>query len=293
MEKVKRIFFRILCGFFLGFSVFAPGISGGVIAIAMGVYQDLLRIASNPFKRFKHNLLFCLQLGIGAVLSAVLFVVAFKYLFDSYEKAMHFLFVGLIAGNLPIIRRELRQTVFRKRYLIAGILAFAGVLTFALLTAGVEKPAQGGGAASLPLLALSGVLAGVTMVVPGMSVSMVLIVLGVYGELLFAAEALLRLDFGPLIPVGVFGAGMLAGLVLTANGIKALFEKHPGAANSAVLGLVAGSLAGIVFQSLRIEDPGFRWPLAVIMPLAGFGFSMLFVLIGKFTGRAPEATEAS
>ena len=61
-----KFFYRIFCGFFLGLSIFAPGFSGSVIAIIMGVYQDMLRIVSNPFKRLKENILFCIPLGIGA-----------------------------------------------------------------------------------------------------------------------------------------------------------------------------------------------------------------------------------
>src|SRR5215510_11894359 len=97
VKIIKKILYRIFCGFFLGLSVFAPGFSGSVIAIIMGIYQDLVRIASNPFKRLKENILFCIPLAIGAALSAVLFVILFSFLFDRYEKATYLLFVGLIA----------------------------------------------------------------------------------------------------------------------------------------------------------------------------------------------------
>ena len=63
---VFKFLYRILCGFFLGVSVVAPGFSGSIIAITMGIYQDLLRIISNPFKQFKKNVKYCIPLGIGA-----------------------------------------------------------------------------------------------------------------------------------------------------------------------------------------------------------------------------------
>jgi putative membrane protein len=107
---VKKFFYRVFCGFFLGLSIFAPGFSGSVIAIMLGVYQDLVCIVSNPFKRLKQNILFCLPLGIGAAVSAVLFVIAFKFLFGTYEKAAYLLMVGLTAGNLPEILKQIKKS---------------------------------------------------------------------------------------------------------------------------------------------------------------------------------------
>ena len=63
MSRVKKFLYRVLCGFFLGLSVFAPGFSGSVIAITMGIYKDLVGIASNPFKRFKQNVCTCVSRG--------------------------------------------------------------------------------------------------------------------------------------------------------------------------------------------------------------------------------------
>ena len=97
MAKTKRFLFRVFSGFFLGISVFAPGFSGSIIAIILGIYQDILRIASNPFKDLKQNIAFCFPLAIGVVGSGLLFIVTFSFLFDKYEKATYLLFVGLIA----------------------------------------------------------------------------------------------------------------------------------------------------------------------------------------------------
>ena len=68
---MAKFLYRIFSGFFLGISLFAPGFSGSIAAIIMGVYQDLVRIISNPFKQFKQNIIFCLPLIIGALISAV------------------------------------------------------------------------------------------------------------------------------------------------------------------------------------------------------------------------------
>jgi len=279
---MKKFLYRVFCGFFLGLSIFAPGFSGSVIAIIMGIYEDLVRIVSNPFKRLKQNILFCLPLGIGAAVSGVVFVLGFQYLFAHHEKATCLLFVGLISGNLHEVFTRAKTCGFRGRYLIGAGAAFAAALAFGLLSGGVGAAAAVQGVTSgLPLLALSGLTGGVVAPVPGMSVSMVLILFGVYGQMLFAANTLLHLDFTYLIPFGLFGLCALVGLVLVSKGIKLVFEKFPGFANAMVLGFMLGSLISILVQSLRMQDANFNWWIGGIMLAAGVGISVLFVVMGK------------
>ena len=279
---IKSFLYRVFCGFFLGLSVFAPGFSGSIIAIAMGIYQDLVRIASNPFKRFKQNVLFCLPLGIGAAISAVLFVFSFKFLFNTYEKATYLLFVGLITGNLPVIFKEVKKCGFKKRYLISAAGAFAVALAFGIFSPGVgQAPGAQGITASLLVLALSGLAGGAAAPMPGMSVSMILILMGVYHQLLFAAESFLRPDFTYLLPFGLFCACAVAGVALASRGIKFVFDKFPGAANSIMFGFMSGSLTVILVQCMRLSDAHFNWLLGSLMLAAGLGVSMLFFVMGK------------
>ena len=79
-KYMARFFYRIICGFFLGLSVFLPGLSGSVVAIIMGIYQDILRIVSNPFKKLKENIIYCVPLAIGVGISGILFIIVFNYL---------------------------------------------------------------------------------------------------------------------------------------------------------------------------------------------------------------------
>jgi len=279
----NEFLYRVFCGVFLGISVFAPGFSGSIIAIIMGIYQDLVRIASNPFKDLKQNIQFCLPLGIGAALSAVLFVIGFKFLFETYEKATYFLFIGLITGNIPVIISEVKKHEFKRHYLLGGAIAFIMALTLGLFAAGVGQSGAQGFTSGIHVLALGGFAAGVTAPIPGMSVSMVLIIFGMYSQLIFAAESLLRLDFTYLFHVGVVGVCAVGGLILTSRLIKAVFEKYPGFANTAVLGFMSGSLIGILIQSLQIYDPEFSWLSGGLMLAIGLGTSMLFVVLGRKT----------
>jgi len=280
ITMLKKFFYLIFCGFFLGLSVFAPGFSGSVIAIILGIYQDLLTIISNPFKEFRKNVMFCLPLAIGAGISAILFVIAFKFLFTTYEKATYILFVGLIAGNLPIIFEEIKKHTFKKSYIIGGACAFIAALVLAILGIGAESSSSIENINS-GIMALSGLAAGATALIPGMSVSMVLIIMGVYSNLIIIAESLLHMDFTYLIPFGIFSILALIGLVITSRGIKATFNKFPGFANSAVFGFMTGSLVGILIESLKLADSNFNWLQGGLALATGLVISMLFVVLGK------------
>ena len=283
---VVHFFYRILCGFFLGISVFAPGFSGSIVAIIMGIYQDLLRIISNPFKQFKQNVKYCLPLAIGVGFSAVLFILTFKYLFETYEKATYLLFVGLVAGNLPIIFSEIRKCGFKKHYLAGGAVSFAAALALGIFAMGIEYTSGAEALqVDLPVLALGGLAGGVTALIPGMSVSVILIIIGVYSQLIIMAESLLHLDFGYLVPFGVFLVCAAVGLVSTSRGIKKVFEKFPGFSNVTVFGFMTGSLIGILVQSLKVSDADFNWLLGCAMLAVGLGISMLFVVLGKKMGK--------
>jgi len=288
MANVRTFCYRIICGFFLGISAFAPGFSGSVMAIAMGIYRDLVKIVSNPLVEIKKNIRFLIPLGIGAVLSAGLFVEAFTFLFQQHAKATLLLFVGLIAGNLPVIGRELKRCApLRMRDLVGGLISFAFALGISLLAATGTSPA-GGVTVSFLEVAVSGFVAGAITLVPGMSISAILIMLGVYGQVIFMAESLMRLQF-TYVPflVGILLAAVL-GLVLTARGIKKIFDSVPGFANACVLGFMSGTLIGIFVESLYLEDPNFSWWLGGLMLLAGVGLSSVFVTLGKKMGSGAE-----
>ena len=279
---MKRFLYRILCGFLLGISVFAPGFSGSVMAITMGIYQDLVRIMSNPAKELKRNIGFFIPILIGVAISLVLFVQIFDLLFDSYIRATLLLFAGFIAGNLPVITREVRKCSFQMRYLLGGALSFA--IALGLIVAGLLLDRAAGNAASgVPFfeLAIAGFIAGSITLVPGMSISTVLIMLGVYTHLMDMAASLMRFDLAYLLPLLGVVVFAFAGLVLTSRGIKRVFERFPGFANACVLGFMSGTLIGIIVKSLHAYDPNFTWPIGVITLVAGLIISLLFVRLGQ------------
>ena len=284
---MKKFLYRTLCGFFLGMSIFAPGFSGSLVAIAMGIYHEAVRIISNPFKQLKQNIIFCTPIGTGMVISAVLFVIAFRQLFDSYEKAMYLLFAGLIAGSVPIVFKEVRKAKFKLYYLAGAVGAFALAVAIGIFAS--DSGLISGDTVSMsdwPGLAIGGAAAGVTAWIPGMSLSTVLIILGVFSPLIYSAEAVLRADFSYILPIGIFLIFAVLGLMSAAKGIKIVFERFPGFANTTVLGFISGSFVSILYQSHQITDEGFTWLIGAVMLVVGFAVSVSFLLLGKVMNKA-------
>jgi len=283
----QKFLYRIFCGFLLGLSIFAPGFSGSLIAINMGIYQDLVRIMSNPLKDIKKNINYCLPLGIGGVISAILFVIVFEFLFETYLRGTILLCIGFIAGNLPIVMDAIKQHTFKKRYIIGGAISFKIALIVALLSINMDTLSGNGYHVSHFLMfAIGGLMAGAVAFMPGMSLSTILMTLGIYGQLIFIASSFLSMDFSHLAHVIVFGLSTVCGLILASKGIKILFEKAPGLTNALVFGFILGSMIGIFIQSLHVEDANFNWIFGSIMLIVGLIMSILFVKLGKNINKA-------
>lgn len=277
---MKKFLYILLCGFFLGISVFAPGISGSVIAIIMGIYEDILTIISNPFKNFKKNFMFLLPMGIGVLLSAIVFVLGLKVLLETYEKATYFLFIGLILGNIPVIYSEIKEIGIKKRYFTvfvpALIIAFyLGILSSSITADSLEVLPKYSG------YGLGGLLAGASALIPGMSVSMILILTNVYSSLIDTASQLLHMDFTHIWQFVVFMLMALIGIVSTSRIIKYAFEKAKGFANSAVLGFIIGSLLGILIPAWQMQSSNFSWWIGIFMLIIGSAISIGFVYLSK------------
>jgi len=288
MTSLKTFLYRIICGFLLGISTFAPGFSGSILAITMGVYADLVRIMSNPLDELRKNSRLLLPILIGGLLSGILFVLTFQHLFERHQKATLLLFVGLIAGNLPVIQKEVGRHSFAKRYLVGGLISFAISLAMGLMAIDSVHSAGDGAVVSLLSIAVSGFAIGAVALVPGMSISAVLIMLGVYGELITMANAILRFNFGYLPHLIAVAACAVLGLVLTSRGIRRFFSVYPGLANTCVLGFMSGSMLGIFAQSLFVQQGSSYWMIGLCALVAGLVLSRLFILFGRSMGRLVE-----
>lgn len=282
-SKMRSFLFRALCGFLFGVSVIAPGVSGSVIAVIMGIYDDLITIVSNPFKNFKKNFFYLVPLGVGALIAVALFVNVLNWMFEFYRIPSYLLFIGLIGGSVPSVINEAKQGgKFKNSYIPAMLIAFAFALTI-----GILKMNSGSLSADIPqniLFPISGALAGMASMIPGMSISMILMLLGVYQPMMSATKSL---EIFTMMPVGLC---FVAGMVLFSKLTKYVFDKHRSLGYYMVTGFMSGSLMTIVLSEVRLPENVLGYVLSALAIVIGVCIATLFTKLGeKFNVSANEA----
>lgn len=269
---VKSFLYRIFCGFFLGISIFAPGVSGSVMAVVMGIYPRLIDIVSNPFKEFKKNVAYLFPMGIGALLSLVMFVIVFDFLFETYKTATYLLFMGLIAGNLPVVYKDATRDGVKWYYIIGMLIAIGLAILPGILR--TPEQIQNTETVSLLTIGIAGLVGGGAGIIPGMSVSMVLMVPGIYEYMLHAIKTI-------NIPIiATFVISFAVGMVAFSHIIKFVLKRFHGLAYSMVFGFICGSFVSI-YMGLPKDDAHFNWLIGAVALIIGLGISLLFVFLSK------------
>jgi putative membrane protein len=297
----------------MGLANLVPGISGGTMLLAAGVYQAFIEsIAEVTTLRIRVRPLVLLgTIAVSAALAILLLAGTVKELVVEQRWVMYSLFIGLTLGGVPLVWRLARP----------GSVAVAGggVLGFALMLLMAAAPGSSGGAgeASLTLLFLSGLAGAAAMILPGVSGGYLLLLLGQYVAILSAVDALKVAALGDgglmalseplrvLIPVGL---GVVTGVVGVSNLLRWLLHRFEKATLGALLGLLLGAIVGLwpFQQGVPPEaDPGGAteqldpedWPIEFFAPsgaqlvgslaliLAGLGATLAIDRLGGGRGQ--------
>lgn len=245
----------ILKGMVIGIANVIPGVSGGTMMVAMGIYDKLIHCITHLFSEFKKNLQFLIPIGIGMILAIVGSSFTIEKMFESFPFQTSLLFVGLVVGGLPVMWKNVKGNAIRPGHILTFLVFFAVVVGMALLGetegSGVELTFN---LINVIKLFAVGVIAAATMVIPGVSGSMVLLLIGYYNPVLSAINDFIRslVSFdmnGIFTGVGIlapFGIGVLVGIFAIAKLIEIIFEKFPLYAYWAIIGLIVASPIGIM-----------------------------------------------
>lgn len=270
-------------GMIIGISNVIPGVSGGTMAVSMGIYDKLVQTIGNFFhhfkENFKKNMIFLIPIVAGAGIGIIAFSKLLKFLLEHYSMQTQFAFIGLILGSIPFIMKKSVSKGFSWKYLIPAVFTFGIGLTLAIL----ELLGITGNAVesfditfvNIILLFVYGIISAVSMVVPGISGSFILLLLGAYSAIISAISSL---NILVLIP---FGIGVVIGILLASKLIDFLLSHFFGFTYFAIIGFVLGSLLAIY--------PGFSFDIAgvagIICLVLGFVASFL---ISKYTNKETE-----
>ena len=267
----------LLKGFIMGIANIIPGVSGGTLAIILGIYEKLIDVLSSFWKNLKKNILFVLPLlvGMGVALIAGSFVIDWGL--KNFPIATTMFFVGLVIGGIPFIYMKVH-----KKYNVVNVIIFIIIFSLVVLISVISM----NNSVSLDkldfllivrLFFVGGITAA-TMIIPGISGSLILMNLGYYESIVEAVKNLTKLStIGHSICVLLpFGVGVIIGLVLIAKLIKWLLRKFPVQSYFGILAFVIASIVSII---IRMDKSDFNvGELMLGILLMGIGIFITFIL---------------
>ena len=286
----------VLNGMLIGISNIIPGVSGGTMAVSLGIYDDLIISITHLFKNKKKSIKFLLPLGLGIILGVLFFSYAIEFLLSEYPFITALIFVGLIIGGLPILTQEFKQSLKQKSKKIS-LKHFLVFLLFVVLIIGfslMQESAMDSSALVFSfemvfIMFVLGVIASATMIIPGVSGSLVLMVLGYYYPLIQLLnqffENILTLNwsgiFENILLISPLGLGIIVGVFVISKFLEFLFVNFPSITYSGILGLVIASPFSVLyntnaFSSLSSENIVPTIVLGII--LMGLSFYLTFYL---------------
>ncbi len=222
----------VIQGCIVGIGAILPGVSGGTLCYAFGIYNPILEVLSNPFKGIKKYWYMLIFIGLGIGVGFVGFAGVTNWLLGLNEGVVLCVFVGLIIGTIPDIWKEAGEKGRNKFSIISLIVSFLAIsalfYVFKNVWALTIQPSFVG-------WLLCGLLWGLSFIVPGFSSSTLLLFFGIYEKM---SEGISHLDFGVLIPLGI---AMLATLLLFSKVMKFVFDRYHSVVSHCVLGFVVAT----------------------------------------------------
>ncbi len=236
-NKVVQIFLWIIQGFVVGIGAILPGVSGGTLCYAFGMYDPILEVLSSPFKAIKKHWFKLCFFALGGAIGFVGFSGVIAWLLSLNESVVLCVFVGLIMGTLPEIWHDAGKRGRSKASIFAMALSFIAISAiFYLLKNTWQITIEPNFVGFL----LCGFLWGLSFIIPGFSSSTLLLFFGIYEKM---SEGISRLDLSVILPLGI---AMLATLLLCSRLMSFLFSKFHSIMSHCVLGFVVATTVMIL-----------------------------------------------
>ena len=263
---------RIIKGIVIALGFILPGISGGVLAAILGIYQRMIGFLAHPFKDFKENVLYFIPVALGMLLGIGLFSYPIEYLLENYQVYVLWSFAGAIIGTVPSLLKESTRESDRDKIDLVWFLA-----TF--ITSGLGLYALnfvvGTLTASFVNFILAGVLLALGILVPGLSPSNLLLILGLYAPMLTGFK---RFDLlGTFLPIGI-GAGTT--LIIFSKLMDHALNNYHSRVYHFIIGIVLSSTLLILIpnagntESIQYTD----------LSLISYVVTAFFLALGIWTG---------
>lgn len=250
--KEKLILF--IKGIVLGVAFVIPGVSGGTLAVLMGIYEELIEAASNFYKSiadFKKYIMYLLPIGLGVVFSVAVFAKLIKFGLDKAPIITILIFLGMIIGGIPALVRNVKGTKINLKdmtLMLVGLIIVISMLIFHKSNSNVVLTNMS--ITGYITLFLVGAIAAVTMVVPGISGSFTLMLIGYYEPILNLVNDITSFkNLGPnLILIFTFMLGIFIGIIFISKIIEWCLKHYKRETYYAIIGFVLSSIISVIYE---------------------------------------------
>lgn len=250
--KEKLILF--IKGIVLGVAFVIPGVSGGTLAVLMGIYEELIEAASNFYKsiaNFKKYFMYLLPIGLGVVFSVAVFAKLIKFGLDKAPIITILIFLGMIIGGIPALVRNVKGTKINLKdmtLMLVGLIIVISMLIFHKSNSNVVLTNMS--ISGYITLFLVGAIAAVTMVVPGISGSFTLMLIGYYEPVLNLVNDITSFkNLGSnLILMGTFMLGVFIGIIFISKIIEWCLKHYKRETYYAIIGFVLSSIISVIYE---------------------------------------------
>ena len=232
-------------GIAVGIANIIPGVSGGTMMVIFDLFNNLTYSISDLFKRKtntrKQSFIYIVKILVGAAIGIIAFAKILGYTLEHLEAETIFWFMGLILFSIPlIVNKEMRNEKFSLLFFIIGI-GLIAVLEYFNLKGVTNVNTDNSDFVSYLILLGLGAIGGASMIFPGISGSMVMLILGKYELIRSYIDRITTLDINIFIKLGVFAIGALIGLVVSSKILSKLLKTNKGKTMSLILGFIIAS----------------------------------------------------
>lgn len=252
---------NFLKGMAISISQIIPGVSGGTIAIILGIYDKLLHAVNNIVIDFKNQYKILLEVGVGAIIGIFLFSNIVKNILIEFPVPTSYFFIGVILGGAPLMYKKATDNGFEKKNTMYFVI---GLIIVLLMT----KDYKDNSIVMTTLtfirfiwLFVGGVIVAIALILPGISGSFMLLILGLYNTVITAVS-----DFNMLILMPIVLGG-ICGTLATARIIEILLNRYPQQSYMLIFGFIIGSIFGI----FPTYDGVLTTVVGCVLGLVGFG----------------------
>lgn len=255
-------------GFIIGSSMSVPGISGGTMAILLGIYDKLISSISNYFKDIKGNTLYLSKALLGSFIGIGSLAFVIQWLLNNYPMYISFFFLGAVIGGVPALLKKTQEKTMKISSLMYILIGLMIVISISFIPTGNFSIVSGSGLVHYLMVLVTGIIIALALILPGISTSHMLLVMGMYETLL---KAITTMD---IVYIGVLGISTVIGVFLITKPIEWTMNTYTKQTYFVIIGFVLGSTAEIfsdkILPAIPVNADSIWWISSILISMITF-----------------------